>query len=591
MNNIKLPQFLSVVDNQTKAMSHDELEKFIHEIARKIPEKQRDDFIDLINQITSLKKVNSTTALVDNGESDVKKQILNIIPKLEKINSGEVCLDSECNEEWDDWYNSDVEEILFSDPQKLLPDIEIAVSLVHKCIDMELYEDGSKLCETVSYLEIYAVGDYNDYDGSPLGIEDLFEKGLIVGEFENFIKEALYLIYVGNPLSNRADELYFLFERFNRGRVCLENVLQMGNHELPEFDEFLPLWIEHLGKQSGRCASELLIEAQLMIKDDFVLLENARKYVNEHPELYLQILKINTNAGEVSKMIEIGIEAVASVPIKLQIRSKIALWTAYYADKACRFDIREKYWLEALRSDTSVINYMRIKFLPWNAKQYDEQILSIVNSTYDESKNKNGKYNYFQDNMRENDIFTNEYCTILFFEQEFDSMVKIGMSIKENLGWSSTFMKEGMALLMLLLYQGGSYSVGMKSMLQRAIQSCGFSKESLYFGIDEDDEKTDTEVFCTIFEKWKDTVKLSDGDINKWMERIEIWIHRRVLGIMDANRRNYYGECAEFIAALGEVRESLGTSGAKARIMESYKAEYSRRRAFHEELRKYGMRK
>ena len=252
MNIMKLPQFLDVVDNQTKSMSHDELEQFIHEIARKLPEKQRDDFIDLINQVISTKSISSSTIPNDNGETDVKNQILNIIPKLEKINSGEVCLDSEYNEEWDDWYNSDAEEILFSDPQKLLPDIANAIRLVHKCIDLELYEDGSKLCEVVCYLEIYAEGDYNDYDGSPLGIEDLFNNDLIDGDLESFVKEALYLTYVGNELSCRADEMYCLYERFGRGRVSIENILQMGNHELPEFDEFLSLWIEYLGKQSGK---------------------------------------------------------------------------------------------------------------------------------------------------------------------------------------------------------------------------------------------------------------------------------------------------------------------------------------------------
>lgn len=55
MSIIKLPQFLSIVDNKTKSMSHDELEQFIHEIARKLPEKQREGFIDSINQIISLK--------------------------------------------------------------------------------------------------------------------------------------------------------------------------------------------------------------------------------------------------------------------------------------------------------------------------------------------------------------------------------------------------------------------------------------------------------------------------------------------------------------------------------------------------------
>lgn len=33
---------------------------------------------------------------------------------------------------------------------------------------------------------------------------------------------------------------------------------------------------------------------------------------------------------------------------------------------------------------------------------------------------------------------------------------------------------------------------------------------------------------------------------------------KRVEAIMGANRRNYYGECAAYIAAIGEVKEKLG---------------------------------
>ena len=57
---------------------------------------------------------------------------------------------------------------------------------------------------------------------------------------------------------------------------------------------------------------------------------------------------------------------------------------------------------------------------------------------------------------------------------------------------------------------------------------------------------------------------------------------------MNANRRNYYGECAAYIAALGEVRESLGERSAKQKLMTSYKNAYSRRSAFREEMRRYG---
>ena len=73
-------------------------------------------------------------------------------------------------------------------------------------------------------------------------------------------------------------------------------------------------------------------------------------------------------------------------------------------------------------------------------------------------------------------------------------------------------------------------------------------------------------------------------------QKNEEWISLRVEAIMTANRRNYYGECAAFVAALGEVLESRGKKGAKNALMEEFRMEYNRRRAFHDELRRYGMR-
>ena len=43
-------------------------------------------------------------------------------------------------------------------------------------------------------------------------------------------------------------------------------------------------------------------------------------------------------------------------------------------------------------------------------------------------------------------------------------------------------------------------------------------------------------------------------------------ITMRVKGIMESNRRNYYGECAAFIAALGEVKESRGGMERESKI-------------------------
>lgn len=70
----------------------------------------------LLESVSCLGKNNGVIQTKDCGNNELLERIEAIIPILEKINSGEVCLDSEINEEWDDWYNSDAEEFFFSDP-------------------------------------------------------------------------------------------------------------------------------------------------------------------------------------------------------------------------------------------------------------------------------------------------------------------------------------------------------------------------------------------------------------------------------------------------------------------------------------------
>ena len=87
--------------------------------------------------------------------------------------------------------------------------------------------------------------------------------------------------------------------------------------------------------------------------------------------------------------------------------------------------------------------------------------------------------------------------------------------------------------------------------------------------------------------KWKASFTLSAGDRIKWMTKATELVRRRTTGIMEANKRNHYGECARYIAALGEVVESSGEKNGKKNVMMEYETEYHRRRAFLAEMWKW----
>ena len=587
---MNLPQFLKQIDSIITDMKKKDMAGFVHEIARTLPENRRDSFLKTLKEM-SLGEDRKQRSDTDSAK-ELSLKVNEIIEILTDINDGDRCLESEYNEEWDDWYNPDVPEILFSDPEQLLDEIRYGIHLLHRCMDEEEYDSGRQLAELLSVLEVPVTGDYEGYYGSAsIDVDDLYENSLLDGRIEELLKEALFVTYMGNASSDRPDEIYCMMGNFRCYDIRLEEVMQLGNHDLPEFHEFLPLWIDYLGKQKGRDADRLLSEAQGMITDEGQLLENARKYVDQHPELYKQILEDGMEKEDNERLYRIGLEAMEKIPENKLIRSEIALLTSEYAYKANQRSVVEYCWLEAFRSDTSVMNYMRLRFRVEKWNNYKKTVREIYTAARKSTQNsdKPARYDY-EALQSDNKLYETPYYFILFFEGNIKTVIRDGMSMEKPLGWSSTFMKEGLSLLLLLLYEGtGELSKGLQVMLSRVVSASKFDVVSFCIGEYRNRDMGKTELFWSLFSEWKDSWRLSKEDAEEWLRFSEQLIAKRTAGIMEANRRNYYGECAAFIAALGEVNESRGLNQAKSLIMEQYKKEYSRRRAFHQELRYYGM--
>ena len=151
-------------------------------------------------------------------------------------------------------------------------------------------------------------------------------------------------------------------------------------------------------------------------------------------------------------------------------------------------------------------------------------------------------------------------------------------------------MKCGLSAFLLFLMESDELQSGGREMCRKVVSAVDFDKEEYQRWTGRQNDLSSEEWFWECLKKWKENVEMSEAQRQDYLQWIEKLIKKRVDGIMEANRRNYYGECASYIAALGEVLESQGQQGAKQRILLDYKEMYSRRRAFHEELRKYGMR-
>ncbi len=565
---LNYPSFLKEVDRRLSCSDTEGLKSVIHEIARRIPEKSREQFLEMLGS-SDTSPAGERPEEHDTDET-FAEEIDSLIEDLKDIQAGSRKLASEYNEEWDDWRDDEEDEYDFSDPSGILDDIGYAVDTLHQCLDLEAFEKGLELAKVLSVLEVSVTGD-GYFDN--MKIRDLVYHNLLDTKVKTILLDAVCLALLGTPESGRAEEMLAMMDRFGDYSVSLEEILQASPYET-DTDALLPSWMEALAERPEKATDRLLIEALHMLPDRNSAWEAASRYAASHPALYLSLLQSGKDDAAPGEMLQIGLRGIREVPVQNRIRSRISLLTAEYALAAQERETAEKCWLEAIRTAPTPENYLRLRVQTAHWKDYAETVRNIYTAYY----------------PSRNSLDQKPLAALLFLDERFEEMMNRFMKAGSGIGWSGTFMKEGIALMLLLLDCGKTERPGISAMWKRAFQACIF--ESTPYS-----EIMDPEI-CTLseasfqewFKEWKNGVVLEDRISEEWLRKIEQWLELRVGAIMDANRRNYYGECAAFVAAYGEVLESRGQSGEKGRILQQYRLEYPRRRAFHDELRRFGMR-
>lgn len=597
-------QFLKAVDQAAAAMSKEQLAEFIHDTARTLPENQREDFLAEMLLFAGSKEAHicpEPSKADQEAAADFEQKRSFLRTRLERMESGELCLEGSLNPEYDDWYSSAEEEFLYSDPEGILDIIEEACRFVHQCVDCEEYQAACELTGILIGLDIMVGGEYQEYTDEPININDLKSYHLGNVDYRTLVIDAARAAYCASALSERADELYITLMNSGRRDITLEMILQ-GGRELPEIDAFLPLWIEHLGRMTGSSAGKLLQEALELADDGEQLLANARKYCGEHPELYEQYLTANQGKTDADSLLAVGTEALEAIEKKYLVRSRVALLTSRTALEQDRPELAETCWLEAFRSDTRVVNYLRLLMECRDFSNVREAAAQIYRETCSQLR----KDSYFLPTAgggRENQVNPTQAYLLAFLGGEFDYVRERAMNATNSLGWSASFMKCGLAAFLLLLTEDGSLpqdapqqggelktmKPGAREMLRRIVAAAGFDKSEYEKGTLRLIEESNEGWFLTCWNHWKRTVPLSREQREALLGWAEGLVTKRVQGIMEGNHRNYYGECAAYIAALGEAREAGGEPNGKQATMAKYMEAYNRRSAFRQVMRGYGM--
>lgn len=587
---MNLTNFLKQIDAMTAQYSAEQLVSFIHDIGRVLPEHCREDFLKRLKAAGRKKEKESTRDTEKEPEfHGIYQRVKN---NLKIIDSQEVMIDAILNEEYDDWYDDSGEEFYYEDESGISDMLAEACDFVHTCMNMEKYKEGFEIGNQMFSMEILCTNEYGDEE---LSLGDMVHYELLHRDLGQVLLDAAYCAYRAVPLKKRPEALYGLLVNAGQNDITLEKIMQHGEKELPDFQDFLTLWITYLGTKPERDADSLILEAIGLLNDFSGAAKYAEKYAMVHPGIYLSLLEDGKYTNE-NDMASMGMEAIKIMPRKYIVRSRVALKTAEYIMEAGEpSDLLETCYFAAYESDTSAINYLRARLNGYGSEEKREELRKVFMRLSEPKSKSGGSDDLFgresaYSERKENEPDANMILLLRFLDGQFADVLGEGLNKTKALGWSGTFMKQGIALYLLYLYEGQWIGKGITTMADIVKGAMNFSAEEYRKGTYESDGTNDKDLFCKVFSTWKSMVKM-EPDIRAYaIERITGLLEKRIDGIMDANRRNYYGECAAYLAALGEVQESLGARDAKQRLMTSYKDKYSRRSAFRQEMKNYGWR-
>lgn len=577
---MNLFQFLEQTDQNTARLSRQELADFIHNMARLLPEEDRDFFLSQLKasgKNQTGEKSRGTQQRANQRAQENAQQAKALLKELKKIADGILCLDSAFNEEYNDWYDSPDEEFVFSDPHNICRILKNGAELVQQCLETEGYREGYELAEALFSLPITVKGDYEDYNDESLTLADMKNQGLLDFNIKKLLAEGLAAAWHVLPVEERPEVFFQMICDSDCWSFTLEDVFQCSGRELDGQKEFLSHWIRYLGTETDARAKGLMKEALALNDNPDQALETARRFVKTQPELYENLVRDLMGRGRIQDSFKTGQEAL-KVLSRDKVRAGTALLTARAALLMDQTEEAEKCWLEAFLSDPIPVHYLRLAV-----------------ETRD-----------FSGYKRQAGFCGRESASIRFLKGDFERFLKQDMYMKKPLGWSFTFMKTGIGLLLLYLYGDGDREQlppGCRGMLHKVVSDLCFTsreyKEGLLTaadGIIKTDSAAaftageDESLFWSCFCRWRQLTPMADDLQKQILKEIEGWLRLRTDGIMEANRRNYYDECAAFIAALGEVLESREEPGAKQRLMKSFRDAWSRRSSFRQALKNYGYR-
>ncbi len=207
---MSLREFTETIDKLAEKMTREEFRMFLHSFARKVPEWQRTEFMEILE----MAKAHENSEEEENGfaskaakqdKVEIEKEYMRLKELFEEIQEGELYIDAEGYEDYSSGYWDSDWVYEYEDTQGVGKIFEDAASLLVRSVNDKCYETAVDLFGLLLEAEVF-VADQGD--GFTLSLREMIEEHLASIDLEELAQHVLYAVYQSTEPDKRAECFY-----------------------------------------------------------------------------------------------------------------------------------------------------------------------------------------------------------------------------------------------------------------------------------------------------------------------------------------------------------------------------------------------
>ena len=572
-----------MLEKDLETLSRDKLQKIVLKMEEFLSEKQLQKLQEIVQDCSRTNEKDQTeTMQVRMSQEYINEKIQQIRQWKQQIDEGELYLDTEEYEDyssgyWDaDWVTE------YDDNCGLGDKIAAMIRFAKDCVDDRSYREANEIYEWLWEMSVSTDNEYSD----SLGLETLAENNLIHIDMEQLALLTLYADYQVLQPEKRAEDLYLYFVYGTFHKLHMEEMFHVGRESLKDTEQFWKDWIELLKNKNGDVEVRLLKEAVLYRGGIEGLSKLADENSAVHPSLYLSVMDEYEKEHMYERIEATGTKALDVLDVDLTIRSEIALKAAVFSSYLQNEEKMMQFCWECFRSDSKVKNYLRLFGTEEMANKYGMHGREVLHNLV----KGNQICDWRKTELRRNVVDDYEYYKLCFYMGDFETAKTASKNPKGSLGWSSSFIQDGIRLFLLYLYENPLPSKAAASTAayigfadtKEEENMTGFERKIL-----EESREHKVSEFWNYFQRWKRYFPMEPNEKKRYLAWAEKIVCSRADAIVSGQYRNHYEQAAVLLAMVGEIKKSMGHGDARMIIFEEYKRKFPRHSSFQREMKHY----